>query len=94
MSYVINNFLQPHNTLPLNAHRPKIPYNVQMDSYLHRLGLYQIMIMGDCQLDKSLLIALVKRWRLEMSIFHLPVGELTVTLEDVCCLWGLPIRGI
>jgi Plant mobile domain len=51
-------------------------------------------IMGDCQLDKSLLTALVERWRPETSTFHLLVGELTVTLEDVCCLWGLPIRGI
>jgi Plant mobile domain len=40
-------------------------------------------IMGDCQLDKSLMTALVERWRPETSTFHLPVGELTVTLEDV-----------
>jgi Plant mobile domain len=51
-------------------------------------------IIGDCQLDKSLLTALVERWRPETSTFHLLVNELTVTLEDVCCLWGLPIRGI
>jgi Plant mobile domain len=65
-----------------------------MDPYLYRLGLYQMAIMGDCQLDKSLLTALVERWRPETSTFHLPVGELTVMLEDVCYLWGLPIRGI
>jgi hypothetical protein len=45
----------------INAHRLKIPYNEQMDPYLHRLDLYQILIIGDCQLDKSLLIALVER---------------------------------
>jgi Plant mobile domain len=94
MSYVINKFLQPHNTLCLNAHCPKISYNAQMNPYLHRLGLYHIAIMGDCQLDKSLLIALVERWRPETSTFLLPIDELTVTLEDVCSLWGLPIRGI
>jgi Plant mobile domain len=86
MLYAIKYFLQPHNTLHLNAHRLKIPYNAQMDPYLHRLGLYQIAIMGDCQLDKSLLAALVERWRPETSTFHLLVGELTVMLEDVCCL--------
>jgi hypothetical protein len=32
-----------------------------MDPYLHRLGLYQMAIMGDCQLDKSLLTALVEK---------------------------------
>jgi hypothetical protein len=59
MSYVTNKFLQPHSTLRLNAHRPKIPYNTQMDPYLDRPGLYQITIMGDFQLDKSLLTALI-----------------------------------
>jgi Plant mobile domain len=94
MSYETKKKLQPHSTLRLTAHRPNIPYNAQMDPYLHRLGLYQMAIMDDCQLDKSLLTALVERWRPETSTFHLPVGELMVTLEDVCCLWGLPIRGI
>jgi Plant mobile domain len=94
MSYVTNKFLQPHSTLHLNAHRPKISYNVQMDPYLHRLGLYQITIMGDCQLDKSLLTTLVEMWRPERSTYHLLVGELTVTLKDMHCLWGLSIRGI
>jgi hypothetical protein len=44
-----------------------------MDPYLYRLGLYQMAIMGDCQLDKSLMITLVERWRPETSTFHLPV---------------------
>jgi Plant mobile domain len=65
-----------------------------MDPYLHILGLYQLAIMEDCQQDKSLLIVLVDRWRPETSTFYLSVGETTVTLEDVCCLWELPIRGI
>jgi Plant mobile domain len=54
-----------------------------MNPYLHRLGLYQIAITDDYQLDKSLLTALVERWRPETSIFHLPVGEMTMTLEDM-----------
>jgi hypothetical protein len=29
-----------------------------------------------------------------MSMFHLPVGEMMVTLEDVCYLWGLSIKDI
>jgi hypothetical protein len=67
--------VQPHNTLCLNAHYPKIPYNMQMDSYLHRLGLYQMVIMGDCQLDKPLLTMLVERWRSETSMFHLATSR-------------------
>ncbi|QHO06409.1 uncharacterized protein DS421_14g454410 [Arachis hypogaea] len=41
----------------------------------------------------ALLIALVERWRPETHTFHLPVGEVTVTLEDVTCILGLPING-
>jgi hypothetical protein len=60
--------MQPHNILRLNAHRLKNPYNEQMNSYLHRLGLYQMVIMGDYQLDKSMLTALVERWRPDVNV--------------------------
>jgi Plant mobile domain len=35
----------------------------------------------------------VERCRLETHTFHMLVGELTVTLQDVSCLWDLPITG-
>ncbi|XP_058743160.1 protein MAIN-LIKE 1-like [Vicia villosa] len=35
----------------------------------------------------------VERWHKETSFFHLPVGEMTITLHDVQCLLHLPIRG-
>jgi len=35
----------------------------------------------------------VKRWHGETSTFHLPVGELTITLDDVSSLLHLPITG-
>ena len=44
-------------------------------------------------LDGSLLSALVDRWRPEMHTFHFRWGEITVTLQDVSFLTGLPIRG-
>jgi mobile domain-containing protein len=43
--------------------------------------------------DHSLLTALVDRWRPETHTFHFRWGEMTVTLQDVACLLGLPIRG-
>jgi hypothetical protein len=27
-------------------------------------------------------------------MFHMPVGEMTITLQDVACSWGLPIDDI
>ena len=41
--------------------------------------------------DRALLSALVDRWRLETHTFHLPVGEMAVTLQDVSLLLGLPL---
>src|SRR5438105_3872046 len=43
--------------------------------------------------DHCLLSALVDRWRPETHTFHMSFGEMTVTLEDVAMLTGLPIAG-
>ena len=43
------------------------------------------------EVDKSLLTALVDRWRPEMHTFHLPCGEMAPTLQDVSFLLGLPL---
>ncbi|KAL4300322.1 hypothetical protein AHAS_Ahas17G0189300 [Arachis hypogaea] len=40
-----------------------------------------------------LLAALVERWRPETHTFVLPVGEVTVILEDVTYIFRLPIDG-
>ena len=45
------------------------------------------------KLDRSLLTALVDRWRPETHTFHLLCGEMTPTLHDVAYLLGLPIIG-
>nr|ABF96574.1 retrotransposon protein, putative, Ty3-gypsy subclass [Oryza sativa Japonica Group] len=43
--------------------------------------------------DRSLLAALVDRWRPETHTFHLPCGEVAPTLQDVSYLLGLPLAG-
>ena len=45
------------------------------------------------QNDIALIRALVERWRPETNTFHFPFGEMTITLEDVYMLMGLPISG-
>ena len=49
---------------------------------------------GLAKLDRSLLTALVDRWRPETHTFHLPCGEMAPTLQDVAMLLGLPINGV
>ena len=43
--------------------------------------------------DPGLISAFMERWHRETSTFHLPVGELTITLDDVSSLLHLPISG-
>ncbi|KAH1212834.1 Protein MAIN-LIKE 1 [Glycine max] len=43
--------------------------------------------------DRGLISAFVERWHKETSNFHLPVGELTITLDDMAYLLHLPIIG-
>jgi len=43
--------------------------------------------------DRGLLSVFVERWHRETSNFHLPVGELTIMLDDVSSLLHLPVIG-
>ena len=72
--------------LPIYDDHRIIPY--LMDS-----GFYGIHRVGFMQIDWALVTALVERWRPETHTFHLPVGECTITLQDVAVLLGLPIQG-
>ena len=44
-------------------------------------------------IDWPRLTYLVERWRLETHMFHVPVGEMTITLQDVAIILGLRIDG-
>jgi len=70
-----------------------LEYDSRMAPVLKRLGLYQMSQMTKLTIDSALLTGLIERWRPETHTFHMPVGEMTVTLQDVSCLWGLPISG-
>jgi hypothetical protein len=39
----------------------------------------------------SLIVVFLDWWRLDMHSFHLPVGEMMVSLEDVAMLFNLPL---
>jgi len=44
-------------------------------------------------ISHKLVCALSERWLKETSNFHMLVGEMTVTLDDVACLLHIPITG-
>ena len=35
----------------------------------------------------------VERWQPETNTFHMPFGEMTITLDDVHVILGIPVRG-
>ena len=43
--------------------------------------------------NPAALTAMIDRWRPETHNFHLPCGEMTITLEDAAMILGLKIQG-
>lgn len=58
-----------------------------------KAGFQYLRMIPAINFDSALIAALVERWRRETNTFHLPVGEITITLEDVALLLGLAIDG-
>jgi hypothetical protein len=57
------------------------------------LAITEIIRRGMPVFNATTITAMVDRWRPETHSFHLPCGEMTVTLVDVAMILGLPIRG-
>jgi hypothetical protein len=60
---------------------------------LKATGLEPLCHTSFSKLNNGVLTAFAERWHPETSSFHLPVGELAITLDDVQCLLHLPIKG-
>jgi Plant mobile domain len=66
--------------------RMRFTSNEQIISILERFGLDRLARIDTIQTNRDLISAIIERWRRETHIFHLFVGKMTVTLEDVSCL--------
>ena len=84
---------KPQEVVGHRSVRSVITMHPRIVSRLQRLGLYQVAKLGNINVDGDLIGGLVERWRSEMHSFNFNFGEMTVTLEDVSCLWGLSIQG-
>src|SRR5438105_5495974 len=73
-----------------------MPYDEWYTPLLDQAGLgvvAGIVWRGLIPFNSPVLTALVDRWRPKTHSFHLPCGEMTITLQDVTMILGLPIRG-
>ncbi|KAI5385412.1 hypothetical protein KIW84_072128 [Lathyrus oleraceus] len=90
----------PKKELKVAGHGLKLTSRVplalppQMESWVSRSGLVSLQRTSLNKIDTNLISAFVERWHLETSSFHMPFGEMSITLDDVACLLHLPIRGI
>ncbi|XP_025673508.2 serine/threonine-protein phosphatase 7 long form homolog [Arachis hypogaea] len=72
---------------------PPDTFNEVAAAALEFTRFQHILRVGEMRGRSALLSALVERWRPETHTFHLPVGEVIVTLEDASYILGLPISG-
>ena len=56
-------------------------------------SFYGVYCVGHISLDWPLITSLIERWRLATHTFHLPIGNMIVTLQDVAMILGLRIHG-
>lgn len=63
------------------------------DDILMQSGLNDLTIVGHVQHDLQLITSLEEHWDQDTNTFHLPPGEMKVTLLDVYRIWGIPIHG-
>ncbi|KAL4294127.1 hypothetical protein AHAS_Ahas18G0197000 [Arachis hypogaea] len=83
----INKNLLPRKVDQAEAWHPAV------EVALRTTGFYQLSRVGEIRGHSAMLTALVERWQPETHTFVMLVGEVTVTLEDVLHLFGLPIDG-
>lgn len=57
------------------------------------MGLRHILYVPQFWANMGLLTTLVERWHLETCSFHLLMGEMTVTFEDVYKIMRISIDG-
>ena len=91
---------------PLKVHRrdkqlQEWPIDYQVDLYgvqpwqemAHASGLTHLQGLMYRHYDHALISAFVERWQPETNSFHMPWGEMTITLHDVNRILALPIDG-
>ena len=62
--------------------------------YIDAVDLTWLFKVPDIEVDYALITALVERWYPEMHTFHLPHGEMGITLQDIEVMLGILVDGL
>ncbi|KAK9105549.1 hypothetical protein Scep_022393 [Stephania cephalantha] len=60
---------------------------------IQRSGLNALIDCSYRKANKEVISAFVERWQPETNTFHLPFGEMSISLEDVSILLKIPVTG-
>ncbi|KAH6785794.1 hypothetical protein C2S51_038249 [Perilla frutescens var. frutescens] len=80
-------------TAKLLRWQPAEDSSVTWKTLVKKSGLLRLRKLAYRAPNRNLVSAFVERWHPETNSFHLPFGEMSITLEDVYCLTGLCIEG-
>ncbi|XP_068461722.1 protein MAIN-LIKE 2-like [Phaseolus vulgaris] len=67
--------------------------HAEIEILIQNSGLFSLCNISYEVGDRGLISAFVERWHAETNSFHLPIGEMTITLDDVSSFLHLPILG-
>ena len=62
--------------------------------YIDAVGLTGFFKVLDMEVDHALITALVEWWCPETHTFHLPHGEMGITLQDIEVMLGISVDGL
>ncbi|RWR85069.1 serine/threonine-protein phosphatase 7 long form [Cinnamomum micranthum f. kanehirae] len=67
--------------------------NTVFSELISRSGLAPLVTTSYRFINKNMVSAFVKRWQHETNTFHMPFGEITITLDDEGTILGIPVTG-
>ena len=71
----------------------EVPLPDLLDHWIQESGLMHLSSGYLIMADTGLISAFVERWHGETSSFHMPFGEMTITLDDVATLLHISPHG-
>ncbi|KAJ1435737.1 Aminotransferase-like, plant mobile domain [Sesbania bispinosa] len=76
-----------------NGRKLTAPLDAYIRGIVDNSGLASLIDCMHSPVDRGLLSAFAERWHRDTCSFHLPVREMTITLDDVSSLLHLPVTG-